>query len=106
VLLAQEAVVLGVYRGLARRLRRYRLVRVFLSMLAAVAVHSLLFTTACFVTHEGYREIFCSALMSKALAAALFAPLLTGYLRLMNSDRLNAPLWQTRPAVTGASTRR
>ena len=96
VLILDVTCVLAVYRALGSWLRRYQLLRVFLSMLVAIAVDSLLFTTACFVTHEAYRQIFYSALMSKAAAAVLYAPLLTGYIRLMDSDRLNSPLWQTR----------
>ena len=96
VLILDVSCVLAVYRALGRLLQKYQLLRVFISMLAAVGVDSLLFTTACFVQHEAYREIFWSTLLSKAGAAALYAPLLTGYLRLMESDRLNAPLWQSR----------
>ena len=96
VLILDVSCILAVYRALGSWLRRYPFLRVFLSMLSAVTVDSFLFTTACFVSHEGFRDIFFSALMSKVAAVVLYAPLLTGYLRLMERDRLNAPLWETR----------
>ena len=98
VLILDVSCILAVYRALGRWLRRYQLLRIFISLLLACALDSILFTTACFVTHERYRELLYSALLSKAVAAALYAPLLSGYLRLVTTDRLNTPLWRTRIA--------
>lgn len=96
VLILDVTCILAVYRALGSWLRRYQLLRVFISMLVAIVVDSTLFTAACFASLDAFADIFYSSLLSKVAAAALYAPLLTGYLRLLSDDRMNAPLWQTR----------
>jgi len=96
VLILDVTCILAVYRALGKWLRRYQLLRVFISMLLASMVDGVLFTTACFVNHDSFRALFYSTLMSKAVATALYAPLLSGYLSLTTRDAMNTPIWQTR----------
>jgi diguanylate cyclase (GGDEF)-like protein len=95
VLVLDVTCILAIYRALGRWLHRYQLLRIFISMLAASTLDTVLFTTACFVSHDSYRQIFFSALLSKAAATTLYASLLSGYLRIMESDRMNTPLWKS-----------
>jgi len=84
------------YRGLGRYLHSYQLVRIFLSLLAALTIDTFLFTSACFIQHPSYAGILYSNLMARFFVGGFYSVILAVYIRGAERDRLNAPLWHLR----------
>jgi len=96
VLVLDVSIILSVYRGLGRYLHHYQLVRIFLSLLAALTIDTFLFTSACFIQHPSYAGILYSNLMARFFVGGFYSVILALYIRGAERDRLNAPLWHLR----------